>query len=90
MAQGLAEPRDQAVEAAVGHDQDGVPGLHLGQQFGQEGIGVGEIPGLAAGLDEVGYELRRGEPVVFRGFPEIRGLAHQDEVGGGQGLDVIV
>jgi hypothetical protein len=83
LTQGLAEAGDEAVEAAVGHDQDDVAGLDVNQEVSQEGIGVREIPGQAAGPGEVGHELGRGKAVVLRGLPDIGGLTHEDQDGPG-------
>lgn len=72
-------------EAAVGEDGDDVVRAQLGDQRGDDGVGVVEVVRGAAGGGDVSDEFFRREALVGGEFFEAVDFADEDAVGFGEG-----
>ena len=74
------------VEAAVAQDGDDVAGLDGLFDFGDDRLGVGQVPAGAAEAGDVGGKLVGVEAVVLGDLVEIGHGGDDGKIGGGEGL----
>ena len=79
-----------AAEAAVGEDGEGVAGLGVLFDLGDDAVDVRQVGGLAAEAVYVGGEFLGIEAVVFRDLVEVRDGGDHGEVGEGEGFGEFV